>query len=149
MLYTVLCNMIHNVLHNMLRAKHPPPNGSHFPLPGSGSASLQCPFIQQLLVGLALIIGDSESHATFLAGLIGCRGGAVGGARRRSAGLDSRGGPVVLGWILGVPGQHLARNVLPAGPCRLCRRLHPASPWHLCPCTSNQAWHQPWDHQSP
>ena len=111
----MLCNMIHNVLHNMLCAKNPP---SHFPLPGSGSASLQCPFIQQLLVGLALIIGDSESHATFLAGLIG-RGGAVGGARRRSAGLDSRGGRVVtvLGWVLGVPGEHLARNLLPAGPC--------------------------------
>ena len=46
----MLCNMIHNVLHNMLRAKNPP---SHFPLPGSGSASLQCPFIQQLLGCLA------------------------------------------------------------------------------------------------
>ena len=104
--------MIHNVLHNMLRAKNPP---SHFPLPGPGSASQQCKFIQQLLVCLALII--REGHATFLAGLIGGRGGAVGGARRRSAGLDSRGGPVVLGWILGVPGEHLARNLLPAGPC--------------------------------
>ncbi len=90
----------------MLRAKNTP---SHFPLPGSGSASLQCPFIQQLLVGLALIIG--EGHATFRAVLIGGRSGAVGGAWRRSADLDSRGGPVVLGWILGVPGQHLARNV--------------------------------------
>ena len=108
----MLCNMIHNVLHNMLRAKNPP---SHFPLPGPGSASQQCKFIQQLLVCLALII--REGHATFLAGLIGGRGGAVGGARRRSAGLDSRGGPVVLGWILGVPGEHLARNLLPAGPC--------------------------------
>jgi hypothetical protein len=72
--------MIHNVLHNMLRAKNPP---SHFPLPGSGSASLQCPFIQQLLVGLALIIG--EGHATFLAGLIGCRGGAVGASTAAAA----------------------------------------------------------------
>jgi hypothetical protein len=64
MLYTMLCNMIHNVLHNMLlRAKNPP---SHSPLPWSGSASLQCPFIQQLLVGLALIIG--EGHATFRLG---------------------------------------------------------------------------------
>jgi hypothetical protein len=36
---------------------------------------------------------------------VGCRGGAaaVGGARRRSAGLDCRGGPVVLGWILAAP----------------------------------------------
>ena len=108
--------MIHNVLHNMLRAKNPP---SHFPLPGSGSASLQCQFIQQLLGCLALIIG--EGHATFLAGLIGGRGGAVGGAWRRSAGLDSSGGPVVLGWILGVPGKHLAHNILPAGPCSFCR----------------------------
>jgi hypothetical protein len=65
--------MIHNVLHNMQRARNIP---SHFPLPGSGSASLQCPFIQQLLVGLALIVG--EGHATFRAGLIGGRGGAVG-----------------------------------------------------------------------
>ena len=140
----MLCNMIHNVLHNMLRAKNPP---SHFPLPGPGSASQQCKFIQQLLVCLALII--REGHATFLAGLIGGRGGAVGGARRRSAGLDSRGGPVVLGWILGVPGEHLALNVLPAGPCRLFRRLHPASPWRRRPCTSSQAWHQPWDPESP
>ena len=108
----MLCNMIHNVLHNMLRAKNPP---SHFPLPGPGSASQQCKFIQQLLVCLALII--REGHATFLAGLIDGRGGAVGGARRRSAGLDSRCGRVVLGWILGVPGEHLALNLLPAGPC--------------------------------
>jgi hypothetical protein len=79
----------------------------------------------------------------FLAGLIGGRGGAVGGALRRSAGLDSRGCPVVLGWILGVPGEHLAHNVLPAGPCRLCRRLHPASPWRWRPGTRSQAWHQP------
>jgi hypothetical protein len=111
MLYTMLCNMIHNVLHNMLRAKNPP---SHFPLSGSRSASLQYRFIQQLLVGLALIIG--EGHATFRLGLIGGRGGAVGGARSRSAGLDSSGGPVVLGWILGVPGQHLVRNLLHAWP---------------------------------
>ena len=84
--------MIHNVLYNMLRAKNPP---SHFPLPRSGSASLQCPFIQQLLVGLALIIG--EGHAT---GSIGWAtvGAAVGGVWRRSgAGFDSRCGPVVLG----------------------------------------------------
>jgi hypothetical protein len=52
MLYMMLCNMIHNVLHNMLCAKNPP---SHFPLPGTGSASLQCLFIQQLLVGLLMI----------------------------------------------------------------------------------------------
>ena len=107
--------MIHNVLHNMLRAKNPP---SHFPLSGSASASLQCPFIQQLLVGLALIIG--EGHATFRAGFIGgaAVGAAVGGAWRRSgAGFDSRCGPVVLGRILGIPGQHydLARNVPRAG----------------------------------
>jgi hypothetical protein len=144
MLYTMSCNMIHNVLHNMLRAKNPP---SHFPLPGSGSASLQCPFIKKLLVGLALIIG--EGHAPFLAGHIGSGGGAVRGAQRRSAGLDSSGGPVVLGWILGVPGEHLARNILHAGPCRLCRGLHPASPWRRRPCTRSQAWHQPWDPESP
>jgi hypothetical protein len=113
MLQTLLCSMIHNVLYNMLRAKNPP---SHFPLPGSGSASLQCPFIQQLLVGLALII--REGHATFRAGSIGGAtvGAAVGGAWRRSgAGFDSRCGPVVLGRILGIPGQHLARNVFHAG----------------------------------
>ena len=53
------------------------------PIFGSGSASLQCWFIQQLLLGLALIIG--EGHATFRAGPIGGRGGAaVGGAWRRS-----------------------------------------------------------------
>jgi hypothetical protein len=98
--------MIYNVLHNMLRAKN---LLSHFPLPRSGSASLHCPFIQQLLFGLALHIG--EGHATFRAGLIGGRGGAVGGAWRRSAGLDSRGCSVFRGWILGVPGQHLLRNV--------------------------------------
>ena len=110
----MLCNVIHNVLHNMLRAKNPP---SHFPLPGSRSASLQCLFIQQLLVGLALIIG--EGHATFRAGLICGRDGAVGGALRRSAGLDSRCGPVVLGWIFGVLGQHLA--------CNVCRALQASS----------------------
>jgi hypothetical protein len=84
------------------------------PLPGSGSASLQCPFIQQLLGCFALIIG--EGHATFRAALIGGCGWAIGGAWR-SACLNSRGGPVVLGWIPGdgVPGQHLARNGLHAG----------------------------------
>ena len=127
----------------MLRAKNPP---SHFPLPGSASASLQCPFIQQLHVGLALIIG--EGHATFRAGSIG--GAAVGGAWRRSgASFDSRCGPVILGLILGVPGQHLARNVLHAGPCRLRRQLNPASPWRQRPCTISQVWHQPWDPESP
>jgi hypothetical protein len=39
----------------------------------------------------------------------------IEGARRRSAGLDSRSGPVVLGWKLGVPGQHLAHNILYPG----------------------------------
>jgi hypothetical protein len=47
------------------------------------------------------------------AGPVCCgRGGAVEGAQRRSAGFDIRCGPVVFGWKLGVPGQHLALNVL-------------------------------------
>jgi hypothetical protein len=122
MLYNILCHMLRNVLHYMLRAMNPPPS----PLPGSGSASLQCLFIKQLLSCFALIIG--EGHATFRAGPIGGRCGAVGGVLMRSAGFDSRDGPVVLGRILAVPGQHLARNVLHSGLCRLRRRLHPA--WH-------------------
>jgi hypothetical protein len=114
MLCKMLCNMIRNVLHKMLRAKKPPP-----PLPGSGSAlaSLQCQFIQQLLGCFALII--RKGRATFRVGAIGGRGGAVRGARRRSAGFDRRDGPVVLGQIHGVPGQHFVLNVLHAGPCRL------------------------------
>jgi hypothetical protein len=40
----MLRNMIHYVLHNMLHIKKPP---SHFLLSWSGSAILQCPFIQQ------------------------------------------------------------------------------------------------------
>ena len=75
----MLCNMIHNVLHNMLRAKNPP---SHFPLPGPGSASQQCKFIQQLHVCLALII--REGHASFwrgsLAAVVGRSGVRRGGA---------------------------------------------------------------------
>jgi hypothetical protein len=117
MLYMMLWNMIHHVLHNMLRAKNHP---SHFPLPCSGSASLQCLFIQQLLVCLALIIAAlirRRGPCHFRAGPIGGSGeAALGGAWRRSgAGFDSCCGPVVLGRILGVPGQHLARNVLHAG----------------------------------
>jgi hypothetical protein len=67
--------MIHivfnDVLHNMLRAKNPP---SHFPFPGPGSASLQCTFIQQLLVGRV------------------CRRGGLAGDL--VTGLDRRGGPL-------------------------------------------------------
>jgi hypothetical protein len=51
--------------------------------------------------------------------------GAAGGVQRRSAGLDSLDCPVAFGQILGVPRQHLARNVLHAGPCRRHRLLHP------------------------
>ncbi len=91
----MLCNMIHNVLQNMLRAKNPP---SHFPLPGPGSTSPQCKFIQQLLVGLALLI--REGHATFLAGLISCRGGAVGGARRGALASTIAAAPSFLGGYL-------------------------------------------------
>jgi hypothetical protein len=62
----------------MLRAKK---KTSHFPVPGSGSASLQCRVIQQLLVGLALIIG--KGHATFR---LGSSAAAVGRCGVRGAG---------------------------------------------------------------
>jgi hypothetical protein len=148
MVCTMLCSIIHNVLHNILRAKNPP---SHFPLPGSRLASLQCLFIQHLLVGLALIIG--EGHATFRVGPIGGSGGAaaaVGVALRRScAGFDSRGSPVVLGRILGVPGQHLARNVLHAGFVVDFKSSSLSMAAPPSPCTRGQAWYRSWDPESP
>jgi hypothetical protein len=114
----MLCNMIHNVLHNMLRAKNAPP---HFPLPWSRLASLQCQFIQQLLGLLALII--REGHATFRAGLICGRCRAVGGTQRRSAGPAAEAQSFLDGYLV------YQANILCAtyaGPCRLRCRLHPA-----------------------
>jgi hypothetical protein len=128
MLYRTLCSMIRNVLYNMLRrAKNPPPFSPSLIQIGQPAV----PGYSTISCWLGPHHRRGPCHVSGGRGLIGCRCGAVGGARRRSAGLDSRCCPVVLGWILGVPGQHLARNVLHAGPCRLRRRLHPASSWRL------------------
>jgi hypothetical protein len=88
--------------------RHPPPRT--FPGPDRPACSAHLFDNLELLGCFALIIG--EGHATFRAGTIGGRGRAVGGAWRRSAGFDSSNCPVVLWLILGVPGQHLALNLL-------------------------------------
>jgi hypothetical protein len=128
-LYTMLCKMIRNVL----RDKNPSSLPS-FPVPNlpACSASLFNNYLAALLSPLA--------------GPIGGHGGAVGGAWRRSAGFDSSSGPVVLGWQLGVPGQHLARNVVYASFLVVLYAGFEASPWRLC--TRRQSWYRHWDPES-
>jgi hypothetical protein len=144
MLYIMLSNMICNVLHNMLRARPGKPTP---PLPGPGRPACSARLFTNYLA--ASLSSSERAMPRFRAGPIGGCVWAVEGAQRRSAGFDSSDGPVVLGLILGVPDKHFSRNVLHRGPCRLRRRLHPASPWRRHPCTRSQAWHLPWVPESP
>jgi hypothetical protein len=65
--------------------------------------------LRVLLSFLYLFSSSSKAHQEpNAAGWSGVRGGGLW----RSAGIDIRGGSVILGRKIGVPGQYLARNVL-------------------------------------
>ena len=108
----MLCNMLHNMLHNMLRAKKPP---SHFSPPWVWICLPAVPVYSTITCLLGPHHRRGPCHVSGGAHrwpLLGCGRGCVKEERRwlRQPLL-----PVVLGRILGVPGQHLARNVLHAG----------------------------------
>jgi hypothetical protein len=106
-LYMMLCNMLHNMLHNMLRAKKPP---SHFFPPWVWICLPAVPVYSTITCLLGPHHRRGPCHVSGGAHrwpLLGCCWGCVKEERRwlRQPLL-----PVVLGRILGVPGQHLLEH---------------------------------------
>jgi hypothetical protein len=115
MIYTMLCNIIRSVLRNMLHAKKspsPPPFLAWIGQPAEPVYSTITWLVRpHHWRGPCHVSGGAHRWP-----LLGGRGCAED--ERWAADFDSCGGPVFLGRILGVPGQHLVRNVLYAGTCK-------------------------------